>query len=427
MEFPKFGLVRQRFDDDPPPPVTLAVEQELLRTKLLSAVKKGDRVLLTAGSRGISSKPEVLSALIAAIRERGGEPLLFPAMGSHGRAEASGQVAVLTHLGVTEAQLGAPVYDRMDMVEVGKTEEGLAVFADRIALEADHILLVNRIKEHTEYIGATESGLLKIAVIGLGRQIGAEAAHRLAVNISYFQAIHAMARVLFERLNILGGVAVLEDRRNRFRRVESIFADDLFDRAPVRVAESREHKPKLPFDSMDVLLVDEIGKEISGAGFDTKVVGRIMNVYEAECKSPAVTRIVLRDLSNKTQGNAIGIGIADYVVRRAVDKIDPEATLINCVTGVSPEKGRIPLTLPDDRTALETAFRTIGRWTPETVTVLWIQNTAQLEYLAVSEHLFMSAKQRSDLETVGELFSLPFDASGNLAGLPPLVQRHAGE
>jgi hypothetical protein len=219
----------------------------------------------------------------------------------------------------------------------------------------------------------------------------------------------------------------LEDRRNRFRRVEAIFADDIFHREPVLLAESREHKPKLPFDSMDVLLVDEIGKEISGAGFDTKVVGRIMNVYEAECKSPAVTRIVLRDLSKKTQGNAIGIGIADYVVRRAVDKIDPEATLINCVTGVSPEKGRIPLTLPDDRTALETAFRTIGRWTPETVTVLWIQNTARLEYLAVSEHLFMSAKQRSDLETVGELFYLPFDGSGNLAGLPPLVQRHTGE
>ena len=254
-----------------------------------------------------------------AVKAKGGRPLILPAMGSHGGGTAEGQIEVLKHLGQTPETLGAPIHDCMDPVGVGETE-GCLVYADRVAVEADHIIIVNRIKEHTEFIGEIESGLLKMAVVGLGRVAGAEVMHQLAVRISYVKAIQAMARVLFQRLPILGGVAILEDKTNTVRRLEAVPAAAVFEREPQLLAEARQHHASLPFDQLDVLLVDEIGKDVSGAGFDTKVIGRIMNIYEKECEQPAITRIVLRDLSARTGGNAIGLGLADYVHRRVVDE-----------------------------------------------------------------------------------------------------------
>ena len=209
-------------------------------------------------------------------------------------------------------------------------------------MEADHILIVNRIKEHTEYIGETESGILKMAVVGFGRQLGAESMHQLAVNITYHKAIHLFGASLFKNLKILGGIALLEDHFNRLRRVEAIRTGEIFSREPELLEESKLYKPTLPFEELDILVIDEIGKEISGAGMDTKVVGRIMNVYEKECETPRITRIVVRDLSEATDGNATGIGLADYTTVRAVAKTDFYATMTNCVTAVAPEKGACP-------------------------------------------------------------------------------------
>jgi hypothetical protein len=423
MDYPRFGLIRQRFPESPKldPKGWLLAEFE--RTGLLKAVKKGHRVLLTAGSRGIDSMKDVLAACVEAVRSAGGEPFLYPAMGSHGGAKAAMQVKVLTHLGITEQSMGAPIYADWDIVEVGRAEGGVPVYADRAAVDADHILIVNRVKEHTEYMGDTESGLLKMAVVGLGRQQGAETMHRLAVNITYYKAIHGIARVLFKELNILGGIALLEDHRNQLRRVEAVPARDVFDREPKLLKESQQHRAKLPFDQLDILLVDRIGKDISGSGFDTKVIGRIMNIYEKECETPKITRIVFRDLTEGSEGNATGLGLADYTTRRAVEKIDFEATRINCMTGGSPEKGRIPITLATDRAAIEAAFATIGLWTPETVKVAWIPNTKDLEWLAVSSALLESSRNRSDLEVMDELFDLPFDAEDNLPHLVALLPR----
>jgi hypothetical protein len=336
------------------------------------------------------------------------------------------QVKVLTHLGITEGSMGAPIYSDWDIVEVGRAEGHVPVYADRAAVEADHILLVNRVKEHTEYMGDTESGILKMAVVGLGRQPGAETMHRLAVNITYLKAIHAIARVLFKELNILGGIALLEDHRNQLRRVEAVPARDVFDREPELLKESQQHKANLPFDQLDILLVDQIGKDISGSGFDTKVIGRIMNIYEKECETPKITRIVFRDLSEGSEGNATGLGLADYTTRRAVEKVDFEATRINCVTGGSPEKGRIPITLPTDRAAVDAAFGSIGLWTPEAVKVAWISNTKDLEWLAVSSALVDSALDRSDLEVRDELFDLPLDSTDNLPDLVTLLPQEEG-
>ncbi len=423
MNYPQFGLIRQRFPKHPRPDPKGWVSAELDRTGLLKSIKKGNKVLLTAGSRGIDSMKDVLAACVQAVRAAGGEPFLYPSMGSHGGAKAAMQVKVLTHLGITEESMGTPIYSDWKMVEVGRAQGNVPVYADRAVVDADHVLIVNRVKEHTEYIGDTESGILKMAVVGLGRQPGAETMHRLAVNITYLKAINAIAEVLFKELNILGGIALLEDQRNQLRRVEAIPASEVFDREPELLRESQQHRAKLPFDQLDILLVDEIGKDVSGSGFDTKVIGRIMNIYEKECETPKITRIVFMDLTEGSEGNASGIGLADYTTRRAVEKIDFEATAINCITASSPEKGRIPLALPTDKAAVEAAFGTIGLWEPETVRVAWISNTKDLEWLAVSSALLESARGREDIEVRDTLFDLPFDATDSLPGLVTLLPK----
>ena len=415
MNFPELHILEQDFKSSPVVDAPRCTREKLERAGLLNAVKPGETVLITAGSRGVGCMVAVLAAVAAAVKEKGGRPLILPAMGSHGGGTAQGQIEVLRHLGQTPETLGTPVHDRMEPVVVGEAER-CPVYADRAAVEADHIILVNRIKEHTEFIGEIESGLLKMAVVGLGRVAGAEVMHQLAVRISYVKAIQAIAKVLFQKLSILGGVAILEDKTNTVRRLEAVPAAAVFEREPQLLREAAQHHAALPFDRLDVLLVDEIGKDVSGAGFDTKVIGRIMNIYEKECERPRITRIVLRDLSARTGGNAIGLGLADYVHRRVVDKMDAEMTALNCITAVAPEKARIPIVLPSDRRALEAAFRSIGLWTAESVRLAWIINTSDLKRLAVSPALAEEARSKG-IAVSQEGFSLPFDPDGELPGL----------
>ncbi len=423
MDFPELHILEQNFKAGPPLKVTACVREELERVSLLHAAESGQRVLITAGSRGVGCMLEVLAAVVAAVKDKGGCPLILPAMGSHGGGTARGQIEVLEHLRQTEESLGAPIHDRLEPIQIGEVG-GCPVYADRAALNADHIILVNRVKEHTEFIGEIESGLLKMAVVGLGRIAGAEVMHQLAVKRTYEKAILEIARVLFEKLPIRGGMAILEDKNNAVRRIEAIPAAAVFEREPELLKEARQYHAGLPFDHLDVLLVDEIGKDISGAGFDTKVIGRIMNIYEKECERPRITRIVLRDLSEKTGGNAIGLGLADFVHRRVVDKMDHEMTVVNSITAVAPEKGRVPIALASDREALEAAFRSIGLWNPDSVRVAWIINTANLKELAVSSALAEQARGRG-LKVSKDFFALPFDANGELPGLRRVLAERA--
>ena len=419
MDFPPLHLLEQNFEAEPPLKVPMCVREELERVGLLDAVKPGQSVLITAGSRGIGSMVEVLAAVAATVKDKGGHPLILPAMGSHGGGTARGQMEVLRHLGQTEETLGAPIHDRLESLQIGDTG-GCPVYADRAAVEADHIILVNRVKEHTEFIGQIESGLLKMAVVGLGRTEGAVAMHQMAVRLTYQKAVLDIARVLFEKLPVRGGIAIVEGKNNAVLRIEAIPAAAVFEREPELLKEARQHHAYLPFDHLDVLLVDEIGKEISGAGFDTKVIGRIMNIYEKECEEPRITRIVLRDLSEKTGGNALGLGLADFVHRRIVEKMDQAMTALNAVTACAPEKGRVPISLASDREALDAAFRSIGPWNPDSVRMAWITNTADLRYLAVSPALAEEARGRG-IKVWKDSFNLPFDANGELPGLRKIL------
>ncbi len=422
MKLPRFGLIQQLYPQDPKPDVDSLLSSELSRTRLLDAIRPGERVLLTAGSRGISSMPDVLSGLVKAVKAAGAKPFIYPAMGSHGGGTAPGQVEVLKHLGITEATVGAPVYDRWDSVDIGRTARGAPVFVDRAAIEADYVILVNRIKEHTDYIGQTESGLIKIAVVGLGRQPGAAAMHRIAIDIGMQNAIHDAARIILSKIKILGGVAILEDRNNQLRRLEAVPAGRLFDREPELFKESQEYKPQIPWEQVDLLIIDEIGKEISGTGADSKVLGRIMNRFESECTTPCIKRVVILDLSENTDGNAIGIGLADYTTRRAASKIDYQKTNLNCITGGRVELGKVPIALASDREAVETSCFTAGMWSPETFRSLWICNTKDLTWLAASQALLQEAVNRTDLKTIGGSFELPFGPDGALKRLKTILR-----
>lgn len=415
MEFPTLHVLEQDFTPGPRLDVSTCAREKLQRTGLLKDVRPGQTVVITAGSRGVGCMVEVLAAVVAAVKESGGRPLILPAMGSHGGGTAEGQVEVLRHLGQTAETLGAPIHDLMEPVAVGEAE-GCPVYADRAAVEADHIVLVNRIKEHTEFIGPIESGLLKMSVVGLGRVAGAEVMHQLAVRVSYVRAIQSIARELFRKLPIRGGIAILEDKTNTVRRLEAVPAAAVFEREPQLLVEAKQHHAALPFDQLDVLLVDEIGKDVSGAGFDTKVIGRIMNIYEKECERPRITRIVLRGLSERTGGNAIGLGLADYVHRRVTDRMDAAMTALNCIVAVAPEKARVPIVAPSDRAGLENALRSIGLWTPASVRLAWIRNTAELKRMLVSPALAEEARRRG-IKVSSHTVPLAFDAHGELPAL----------
>lgn len=409
---PRLQLIRQKFPPSQRPDPALALKAELARTGLLEAVGPGQSVLITAGSRGIECLGEVLAALVATVKERGARPVIFPAMGSHGGGTAEGQPEVLEHMGLSEAKLGAPIHRQLEMVQVATVHGGAPALVDRAVAQADHVILVNRIKEHTEYLGATESGLLKMTVVGLGRHLGALTMHQLAVRIGYERAIRDLAQAIFAHTRVLGGVAILEDHHNRLRRLEVVPAANIVADEARILAESRETKPALPFAELDILLVDELGKDVSGAGMDTKVIGRIMNIYEKECETPRILRVVVRDLTEKTFGNATGIGLADFITQRAADKVDRRLTAFNCITAAAPEKARLPIALDSDREAIQAALDTIGLWSPESLRLAWIVNTKELEYLAVSPACATAAAGRPDLALVGEPFALVFDAQG---------------
>jgi hypothetical protein len=384
MDFPDLYLVRQVINPVAITDVEKVLEERLVESKLLDRMEVGSSVVIGAGSRGIPNYPRVLRKMVELLKERGALVSILPVMGSHGGATVPGQVHVLEELKVTPETIGAPIIDTMDVFTLDYTPSGVPVSVDRDLMACDHILLVNRVKVHTEFHGKIESGLCKMMAIGFGRYQGAVETHKCAVALGYEKTIREVARVYIEKLPILAGIALVDTPDNRTARVEVVLPDEFEKVEEELLAYARDISVKLPLDDIDILLVDQLGKNISGAGFDTKVIGRIMNIYEEELESPRITRIVLRDLTPETYGNAIGIGLADFITQRCVEKIDVNVTNLNCITAITPEKARIPITLPNDKEALLAAFKTIGPKDKNTVRLLWIKNTSNIVNLMVS-------------------------------------------
>jgi hypothetical protein len=376
------------------------------------AIKQGDTVAVGAGSRGIANVDMVVGATVRWLRDLGARPFVFPAMGSHGGGTAEGQLSVLEHYGITEATMGCPVRATMDVTQVGEAL-GLPVWLDRYAAEADWIGLVNRIKPHTDFKGSIESGLFKMMTIGLGKWKGAVQYHRANVSHGYETVITAVGREMLAKARIGFGVGVVENGYDETAQIEAFSARDLEAGERRLLKSARDWMARLPFSPIDVLIVEQIGKNISGSGMDTNVIGRPTNPFEPFPADPKILWIVALDITEESYGNATGLGNADFTTRRLVDKIDMKATLINCITACAPWGARIPAIYETDREAVETALDCIGLTPPERARVVRIKNTLVLGELEVSEAFAGEVARRGDLTLLGET-PLRFDATGRL-------------
>jgi hypothetical protein len=379
-------------------------------------IKRGDSVAVGAGSRGIANIDVVVRAVVDHLRDMGARPFVFPAMGSHGGATADGQRDVLAHYGITEATMGCEIRASMDVVQVGEAL-GLPVWLDRRASEADWIGLVNRIKPHTDFKGTIESGLFKMMTIGLGKYRGATQYHRANVNHGYETVITAVGRQMLAKARIGFGLGVVENGYDETALVEAFSAATLEAGERRLLEQARQWMARLPFSPIDVLIVEEMGKNISGAGMDTNVIGRPSNPHEPFPAEPKILWIVALDLTDESQGNAVGIGNADFTTRRLVDKIDMKPTLINAITACSPGGAKLPPTYDTDREAVETALSCIGLTPPERARVIRITSTLLLGEIECSEALLPDIARRPDLTVIGPARPLEFDAAGQLIPL----------
>jgi hypothetical protein len=337
-------------------------------------------------------------------------------MGSHGGATAEGQLEVLAGYGVTTESMGVPILSSMETVEIARMSWGLPVLVDRHAFEADHIVLVNRVKPHTSIRGPIESGLLKMLVIGLGKHQGALLAHRAAVDVGLERMVPEVSRVSLSKLSVLFGVASVENAWHQTARVEAILPEDL-ETAEIRLLEQAKALiARIPFDFLHLLIVDEIGKEISGGCMDSNVIGRIAREGVSDPGAPKYLRIFARNLTQETGGNAEGLGAADFVTRRLVDRMNLGITYTNALTSNAPAAAKLPMIYETDREAIGAALTTIGLTEPRDAKVVRIRNTLALEHLHISEALLPAARERGTVEILDGPFGFGFDSAGNLIG-----------
>jgi hypothetical protein len=414
MNYPKMYHVRQNLDVPKVERIEETLDQAFHAIQGDSLVKAGARIAVTAGSRGIANIEVVLKHLVGVLKARSARPFLVPCMGSHGGGTAEGQVDVLRSLLITEESVGAPILSSMEVVEIGRSRFGFPVLVDRHASEADGIVVVNRIKPHTEFEGPIESGLMKMMAIGLGKHKGCLEVHKQTVQYGYRDVIPEIGQIILEKLPVLFGVGLVENIYDETAMIRAILPSQFLEEERKLLVQAKGLMARLPFDQIDILLVDEMGKNISGTGMDTNVVGRIMFVGEKEPEKPRITRIVVLDLAEESHGNAIGVGLADYTTQTLLGKIDASATATNSIAGMTPEKGRTPLALPTDQEAVEAAFTTIGAIKAEEARVVHIKNTLEIAELHISESLLEDMEKRDDLTLLKDLGSLAFDEAGAL-------------
>ena len=413
LKLPKMRMVRQRFDSSPAVDVLAEIEREWSRIKDRLDLSPGSKVAIGVGSRGISNLTLVVRAVATRLKEAGYYPFVTPAMGSHGGATAEGQTEVLRLRGITEESVGVPVRATMDVTPMGEVN-GIPLFIDRLAHEADGIALINRIKPHTNFIGPTESGLIKMMAIGLGNQIGAEHYHRLSVVRSQYEIISSAGRALLEKSPVLFGVCLLENQDHETTQIKMALTHEIESVESELLKTARAWLPTLPVDEIDLLIIDEMGKDISGEGIDPCVVGRDVCAYGAERPWPKVTRIFVRDLTDGSEGSALGIGQADFTTSRLIDKIDFQVTLVNCLTSCCPESGKIPFAFPTDREAITAALVTLRPYTLEDIRVVHIKNTLELTTLMVSRGCLDYFEGKPDQIIGKDDMKLEFDGSGDL-------------
>jgi hypothetical protein len=416
MKLPDMVPVRLRFEVE----AVENVEKETLfaldDSGVLESVCAGGRAAIGVGSRGIARQVDVIRTLCQAIRDKGAAPFIFPAMGSHGGATSEGQTAVLHSLGITKDTVNADIRSEAEGVWAGETKDGIPLYTDRFALEADHVILINRIKPHTKFKGHIESGIAKMLTVGMGKIQGAAALHRLAVPFGFPHVITTGAQALKDIINFRFGAAIVETPDKQVHSLSIIKPETMIAQEEVLLKRASEIMARIPFDQLDLLIIDRIGKDISGTGMDTNVIGRNRDILGSFTTSPNVHRIFVRDLTPATQGNANGIGYADFTTQRLVDKIDMKKTYKNALTAMSPEKAAVPVTLANDQEAIETALESVGLTDGADARVVRIKNTSELSQMQISQALLPDLKniQTPKIDLYGKSAPMVFDVNGDL-------------
>ena len=420
--YPPVFRLRQLFDSPQIEDVPGEVHAQLARLDLAEKVRPGQTVAITAGSRGIANIDRIIRAAVDHLKGLGAEPFIVPAMGSHGGGTAQGQREVIESYGVTEEAIGCPIRSGMETVVVCQTAEGFPVHFDRHAFGADHVLVANRIKPHTRFVGDIESGLMKMMLIGLGKHAGAKIYHRAIEDYSFGQIIRSVAGEVLGKCRVLAGLAIVENAYDRTARIEAVRPEELESREKELLVLARQWMPRLPFDRVDLLIVEEIGKNISGTGMDTNVVGRKFNDHQAvDGELPKVRRIALRKLTPETHGNAVGLGMAEFCRSQLLRETDFHATRLNAITAGHVSAAMPPLDYETDREILDAALSNIGLTDAPDARILWIRNTLELAEVECSAACLQEARQRDDLEVLTPLRDLPLNAEGNLADFASLA------
>ena len=413
-DFPKMALVGLSLYERELENVSKEVASSIANLSLDKIIRPGQTIAVTAGSRGIDRIDEVTISCVDALKAMDAKPFIFPAMGSHGGATAEGQKTVLAHLGITADRMGVSVRSSMEVIDVGVTHRNVPVYLDRYAADADALVVINRIKTHTKFEGDIESGLFKMMAIGMGKHQGASVYHRAAVDHGMEAIIIDAGLMVLKRCPVLFGLGVVENGFGHITELKAIPPGQMLEQEKRLLALSKKVMAKIPFDHIDLLIVDEMGKNISGTGMDSKVIGRHRDLIGDFWIHPHPKRIFVRDLTDLSDGNATGVGLADFITHQLAKKIDRDKTVINCLTGLSPEKAAIPIAFPNDKEAIGAALETVGIKGMSKMRVVNIKSTRKLDRMFVSEAFSAEIERSSTMEQISSWLPMPFDKEGNL-------------
>lgn len=420
-DYPNIFRLRQLFDGPELGDVAAEVENQLSQLQLRDKIQPGETVAISAGSRGIANIHIIIKAVADHLGSIDARPFIVPAMGSHGGGTAEGQQGIIEGYGITEEFCNCPIKASMETVIVCDANEGFPVHFDKHAYGADHVIVVGRVKPHTNFSGDIESGLMKMMLIGLGKHAGAKIYHRAIADFNFGQIVRSVAREVLAKCGIVAGLAIVENSYDETARIEAIAPENFEEREKELLLLAKKWMPKLPFDAADILVLDEIGKDISGSGMDTNVVGRKYHDHQAaEGETPRIKNIVVRGLTPATHGNASGIGMAEFCRTRLVQEMDARITRINCITGGHSTGAMVPLDYETDREILDVALVSIGLTEPPDARFLWARNTLDVAEVICSDTYLQEAQQRDDLEVLSEPQPMPFGEDGNLPQIAEL-------
>jgi len=416
---PKLIEIEMRPTPSPTWDFPTVLSQQFREQKVLDRVRPSARIAIAVGSRGIANLREIVSCVIGILRNSGLQPFIVPAMGSHGGATPAGQAHVLADYGITPESMGVPLDTRMDVRLMGTAENGVEVFFSASAFEADGVIVINRIKPHTDFSGSLGSGILKMIAIGLGKHRGAITVHAAASRLGHERVIRAAARVTLKNAPILCGVAVVEDQNHQTSELRVIRPEAIENEEDKLFARAKELMPKLAFEEIDLLIVDFMGKDLSGTGMDPNVIGRSVYGYSSTLFreptiSPRIYRIFVRELTDATNGNALGIGLADFTTTRVVNKIDRRASYTNSLTALTPSTTKIPIYFDTDRECIENAVASLALPELSIPRIVRIASTLSLNKFQASEAYRYELSLRSDLAVRRAPQDMEFDVWGNL-------------